>query len=111
MEAKIALEIQTAAFKSAQDIVKGQIAKGSPNHGMPKDRHLAVVADVAIEMLESYGKTGDTDEDTKYNREVLRAAFSGSLLNDSALRQDLEGKGDREVIFIKATPLTGQYGV
>ena len=108
MDAKTALEIQSASFKSAQDIVRAQVAAGKPNKGMTKQRHMAVVADVAVEMLESFGNA----EDTKLNREVLRAAFSGSLLNASALRQELEGKGGREVILMKDdTVLSDEYGV
>ena len=101
------VEIQTAAFKSAQDVVKAQIASGKKDHGMPGIRHIAVVSDVIVEILESYGK----NEDTNWNREVLRAALSGSMLNASALRQDLEGKHKNEVILRVETALENEYGI
>ena len=128
MDNKIALEIQSAAFEAAQQVVLDQISKGNPDHGMPKERHVATVADVAIEMLESYGqipgeevevKVGDKtekvkltdDEVTKWNRLVLRATFSGCILNDSALRQNLEGKHNNKVILSAVPTLSKNYGV
>ena len=93
------LEIQSAAQAAAVDAVKAQIAKGLPNRGMNKQRHGAVVAYVANEMLESF-----TGEDPKT---ILRATFSGSLLNASQLRQDLEKSG----VLVKETAIDTEYGV
>lgn len=106
------LEIQAASTAAVKDMVKAQIKAGSPNKGITKTRHMAIVADVAEEMLASFGPT-DADkavegfDESKWNRKVLRAAFSNSILNASQLRQDLE-KAD---ILVKETTLSSEYGV
>lgn len=97
------LEIQAAAQQAAVDVVKAQIAKGAPTKGMTKARHVAVVADVVHEILASFADPADD----KSVRTVLRAALSGSLLNASQLRQDLEKLG----VLVKEGPLTAEYGV
>jgi ribosomal protein S6E (S10) len=109
---KISLEIQVNAFKFIQDSVKEQIAAGLPDRGMPMKRHLALVAQVTVEMLASYPKPEKYDKDeTTWQRWVLQQVYAGSMLNASALRQDLEGKGKREVILQKETALANDYGV
>ena len=111
---KIAGEIQTAAFKAAQDEVKAQIARGLPNKGMSGARHTATIAAVVTEIASAYAKPDDDPivvADPDYNRKVMEWALAGSLLNASALRQDLEGRNKNEVILIKETPLANQYGV
>lgn len=109
---KLSLEIQVAAFKTVQDSVKAQIANGLPNSGMPMKRHLALVAEVSVEVMASYPMPDDYEGDeTKWQRWCLQQAFAGSMLNASALRQDLEGKGKREVILQKEVSVDNQYGV
>lgn len=103
MTSEIALEIQTAAKEAAMDVVKAQIAAGKPKKGMSKARHGAVVADVTAEMLASFADLNDE----KSMREVMRAAYSGSLLNCSQLRLELEKAG----ILEKDTAVSSEYGV
>jgi hypothetical protein len=115
----LSLEIQTNAFKSVQDDVRAQIARGLPDHGMPQDRHIALVALVAVEALASaviphgFANDGESAEDaqSRFDRWTLQQAFAGSMLNPSALRQDLEGKGKREIILKASSKLESQYGV
>lgn len=102
-----ALEIQAAAGQAAKDMVKAQIAAGKPNKGLSKARHAAIVADVSEEMASSFaGSTGEADA-SKELRLILRAAYSGSLLNASQLRQELEKAG----ILVKEQALSSEYGV
>ena len=97
------LEIQAAAAAAAIDAVKAQIAKGQPNKGMSKARHVATVAQVIDEMLRSFD---DTDDDGDlFQRRVLQAALSGSLLNASQFRQELEKDG----VLVKETALSNEY--
>jgi hypothetical protein len=112
MDAKLKLQIAADSFKSAQDVVKAQIAAGKPNHGLPGIRHIAVLADVTVEVLQSHVPELDISGEVETKiREVLRAAFSGSMLNASALRQRLEGsKGKDEAILVVDTDaLENQY--
>lgn len=109
MDAAKVLEIQNAAKVAAVDVVKAQIAKGLPNKGITKARHAAIVADVATEMIESF-MTANASDGVAFNkdmREVLRAAFSGDLLNASQLRQNLEKAG----VLVKEVGLSSEYGV
>ena len=100
------LEIQTNAQQAAADAVKKQIAAGASNKGMPKARQVAVVAYVVQELLASVGAlASDSDEDNAKVKEILRAALSGSLLNASQFRQELEKAGVLEV----ETPVSSQY--
>jgi hypothetical protein len=100
------LEILALAQLSAVDAVKKQIAAGTPKRGMPKARHVAVVAYVIQEVLASYVYTATAEADLEMEqKEVLRAALSGSLLNASQLRQELEKAGVLEV----ETPVSSQY--
>jgi hypothetical protein len=100
------LEIMTSAQQAAADAVKKQIAAGAPNRGMPKARQVAVVAYVIQEVLAShvYSATAEADLEVE-QKEVLRAALSGSLLNASQFRQELEKAGVLEV----ETPVSSQY--
>jgi hypothetical protein len=98
------LEVVAAAQAAAVDVVKQQVADGKPTQGMPKPRHVAVVADVVLEMLGSFPAPAGEDEG-RWQRLVLRAALSGSLLNASQLRQELEKGG----VLVKETPLSSQY--
>jgi hypothetical protein len=96
-------EIQEAVVQAVKDVVRGQIAKGAPDKGLSKTRHAAIVADVVAEMLASYAEPGDS----RQARVVMRVAFSGSLLNASQLRQQLEKAG-----VLKAEgALSAEYGV
>ena len=97
------IEIQNAVKQTTEDVVKAQIAKGAPDRGLNKQRHMAIVADVSHEMLASYA---DVNDDRSV-REVLRATYSGSLLNASQLRQELEKAG----VLKRETALSGVYGV
>ena len=97
------LEIREAAQQAAVDAVKAQIAKGAPGKGLDKARHVAVVAYVVNEISSAYCTTGDDDE----TKAVLRAAFSGSLLNASQLRQELE----KAKVLEPAGKLDQQYDV
>lgn len=109
---KLSNEIQTNTFKFIQDAVRAQIAAGAPDTGMPMKRHLALVSEVSVEMLASYPMPQDSDKDENvWQRWVLQQVYAGSTLNPSALRQDLEGKGKRDVILRKETPMENQYGV
>jgi len=90
-------------MQAAKDVVKAQIAKGAPAKGLSKARHAAIVADVTAEMLASFADQGDA----KSMRLVMRAAYSGSLLNASQLRQQLE-KAD---ILDEEGKLSAEYGV
>ena len=108
---KLSTEIQTNAFKFIQDDVKAQIARGLPDKGMPQKRHIAVVAAVSVEMLNSYPNPEDSEMDSdQWDRWVLRQVFLGAILNASALRQDLEGKGKKEAILQKEVAVENQYG-
>lgn len=105
------LEIQDAAVQSAKDAVKAQVAKGLPDTGISKARHLAIVAYVTVEMLASFDP--ETEDEKKlsledWQKQVLRAAYSGSLLNCSQLRQDME---KAEVLKKSSTMLVTQYEV
>ena len=103
METSKVIEIQEAVVQAVKDVVKAQIAKGAPDKGFSKTRHAAVVADVVAEMLASYAEPGDS----RQARVVMRAVFSGSLLNASQLRQQLEKAG-----VLKAEgALSAEYGV
>ena len=107
-------EIQADAFTAAVSVVKAQIAKGAPNKGMSKARHVAVVADVVVEMLGTHFpvadvKDGPVDAEDVWNRKVLRAALSGSLLNASQLRQELEKT--TPPTLVKETALNNEYSV
>lgn len=97
MTNKKTIEIREAASLASRDIVKQQVASGKPKSGMPKVRHIAIVAKTLIEMLDSYA-----EEDRE---EVLRAALAGSLLNCSQLRQDMERAG----ILTKDAVIDNQY--
>lgn len=102
-----ALEIQAAAGQAAKDMVKAQIAAGKPNKGLSKARHAAIVADVTQEVYASFLGEGDPADAEKDMRLILRAAYSGSLLNASQLRQELEKAG----ILVKEQALSSEYGV
>ena len=99
-------EIAAQAAQAAIDVVKSQVGKGLPAQGISKARHIAIVADVAEEILESYPAPAGSDE-SKWRRLVLRAAFAGSLLNASQLRQELERAG----ILSKQATISSVYGV
>ena len=100
-------EIATRAMAIAKGEVQKQIAKGSPNRGMPKARHVATTADVICQILLEFGPP--TGEDAiKWDRMVLRAALGGSLLNCSQLRQDLEKAG---LLEKETKMLDSEYGV
>ena len=101
-QAKV-IEIQEAAMQAAKDVVRAQIAKGAPDKGMSKARHAAVVADVTQEMLASFAEPGDS----KSMRLIMRAAFSGSLLNASQLRQQLEKAG----VLKPEGAISSEYGI
>ena len=101
-----AKEIAAAAQLASRDVVKSQVAKGAPASGVSKARHVAIVADVAAEMLSSYPAPSDCPPD-RWTRLVLRAALSGDLLNASQLRQALEKEG----VLSKELTLTSEYGV
>ena len=91
----------------AKGEVQKQIAKGSPNRGMPKARHVAITADVIHQILAEFGPP--TGEDAaKWQRMALRAALGGSLLNCSQFRQDMEKAGMLEK---EAKMLNSEYGV
>lgn len=100
------LEIQEAASQAAKDVVKTQIAKGAPSKGISKARHAAIVADVTQEMLASFPAPDDCPPD-KWARLVMRAAYSGSLLNASQLRQQLEKAG----ILQAEGAIASEYGI
>lgn len=100
------IEIQEAVKMATVDVVKAQIAKGAPNKGMSKARHIATVADVVVEVLASFDAPAGEDQE-KWQRQVLRAALSGNLLNASQLRQDLEKAG----VLVKETALVNEYAV
>lgn len=104
----MAISIQRSAMQAAKDVVLTQIAKGAPNKGMNKARHGAVVADVVQELLESFDAPENCPPD-KWARLVMRAAFSGSLLNASQLRQDLE-KSEPPVLM-KEGAISSDYGI
>jgi predicted house-cleaning NTP pyrophosphatase (Maf/HAM1 superfamily) len=97
-EAKSVLE---AAQQHAKDVLVQQIANGKPDKGITKARHAAILAAVAVEMVESFGKP----EDSAHNRAVLRAAYAGSLLNPSQFRQEMEKAG----VLKKASALDTDY--
>jgi hypothetical protein len=101
-----AKEIAAAAQLASRDIVRKQIAKGAPSSGVSKARHVAIVADVAAEMLGSFDCPGGVDE-TTWTRLVLRAALAGDLLNASQLRQALEKEG----VLHKEQTLSNEYSV
>lgn len=98
-------EIQESTSLAVKDVVKGQIAKGAPNKGLSKTRHAAIVADVVAEILASYPQQGE--DGARWQRLVMRAAFSGSLLNASQLRQQLEKAG----ILAPEGTMSSEYGV
>ena len=100
------LEIMTSAQSAAVDAVKKQIAAGASCKGMPKARQVAVVAYVIQEVLASYVYVATEEAALEVEqKEVLRAALSGSLLNASQFRQELEKAGVLEV----ETPVSSQY--
>ncbi len=100
------IETQSLAQAAATDAVKAQVQAGKPNRGMPKTRHVATVADVIYEILVADGFIAD-GADSKDVRQTLRAALSGSLLNASQFRQELEKSG----VLVKETALDTEYGV
>jgi|GEM_PF-4347586 len=105
MNQELMTEIQEATSQAVRDIVKGQIAKGAPNKGLSKTRHGAIVADVVAEILASYPTQGE--DEARWQRLVMRAVFSGSLLNASQLRQQLEKAG----ILAPEGTMSSEYGV
>ena len=106
MKTETQKEIVTATANAIVDVVRGQVAKGLPKQGVSKARHGAVVADVVVELLESFPAPAGEDE-TRWQRLVLRAAFSGSILNASQLRQELEKAG----VLEKDVPISSEYSV
>lgn len=101
-------EVASAAQQAVRDIVKRQVAKGAPNQGVSKERHVAIVADLVEEMVVSFpNRSGGSLDDSKWMRLVLRAALSGDVLNASQLRQNLEKEG----VLSKESPLANQYRV
>lgn len=105
MNQALMTEIQEATSLAVRDVVKGQIAKGAPNKGLSKTRHAAIVADVVAEILASYPQQGE--DGARWQRLVMRAVFSGSLLNASQLRQQLEKAG----ILAPEGTMSSEYGV
>ena len=105
MDQALMTEIQEATSLAVKDVVKGQIAKGAPNKGLSKTRHAAIVADVVTEILASYPQQGE--DGARWQRLVMRAVFSGSLLNASQLRQQLEKAG----ILAPEGTMSSEYGV
>jgi len=105
MNQALMTEIQEATSQAAKDVVRAQIAKGAPNKGINKARHGAIVADVVYEILASYPPQGD--DAGKWQRLVMRAMFSTSLLNASQLRQQLEKAG----ILAPEGTMSSEYGV
>ncbi len=101
-----AKEIAAAAQLASRDIVRKQIAKGAPTAGVSKARHVAIVADVAAEMLGSFDCPEGVEPMT-WTRLVLRAALAGDLLNASQLRQALE----KEKVLTKEQTLSNEYSV
>ena len=105
MNQQLMTEIQEATSLAVKDVVKAQIAKGAPNKGLSKTRHAAIVADVVAEILASYPQQGE--DGARWQRLVMRAVFSGSLLNASQLRQQLEKAG----ILAPEGTMSSEYGV
>ena len=105
MNQALMTEIQEATSQAVKDVVRAQIAKGAPNKGLSKTRHAAIVADVVAEILGSYPTQGD--DEARWQRLVMRAVFSGSLLNASQLRQQLEKAG----ILAPEGTMSSEYGV
>ena len=99
-------EVATQAAQATVDVVKAQMAKGASDQGVSKARHVAIVADVMTEMLESH-PAPDGEDATRWMRLVLRAALSGDLLNASQLRQRLEKDG----VLKKERTISSEYGV
>jgi hypothetical protein len=106
-----ATEIAKATTDAVANVVKAQIAKGAPNRGLSKARHAAIVADVTSEILGSFfapkDENGDEIDESKWQRLVMRAMFSTSLLNASQLRQELE----KAKVLEKDGALNSEYGV
>lgn len=108
MDSAKMLEIRNAAFQAAVDAVKKQVAAGSPKKGLDKARHVAVMAYVVDEMLGSFGfDEKGTQLESNELKAVFRAAFSGSLLNASQLRQEMEKAG----VLEKTEAIASQYDV
>ena len=105
MNQQLMIEIQEATSLAVKDVVRAQIAKGAPNKGLSKTRHAAIVADVVAEILASYPQQGE--DGARWQRLVMRAVFSGSLLNASQLRQQLEKAG----ILAPEGTMSSEYGV
>lgn len=105
MNQQLMIEIQEATSLAVKDVVRAQIAKGAPNKGLSKTRHAAIVADVVAEILGSYPQRGE--DGARWQRLVMRAVFSGSLLNASQLRQQLEKAG----ILAPEGTMSSEYGV
>ena len=106
MNQQLMTEIQEATSQAVKDVVKGQLARGATNKGLSKTRHGAIVADVVAEILTSY-PTPQGEDDTRWQRLVMRAVFSGSILNASQLRQQLEKAG----ILAPEGTMSSEYGV
>ena len=107
MNQQLMTEIQEATSIAAKDVVRAQIAKGAPNKGLSKTRHAAIVADVVAEILASYPTRGEDNDEARWQRLVMRVVFSGSLLNASQLRQQLEKAG----ILAPEGTMSSEYGV
>lgn len=107
-DAKI-LEIQSAAKVFILDEAKAQVAAGKPNSGMTKTRQAAFIAKTLAEMIDSFADEENADETKRVSKaQVIQATMLGtSLMNQSALRQDLEKAG----VFKVATLNTDEYGV
>ena len=105
MNQELMTEIQEATGLAVKDVVRAQIAKGAPNKGLSKARHAAIVADVVAEILASYPQQGE--DGARWQRLVMRAVFSGSILNASQLRQQLEKAG---ILALEGT-MSSEYGV
>lgn len=105
MNDKMMAEVAMAAKNASRDVVKRQVAKGSPDAGVSKARHVAIVADTVVEILESY-PAPEGEDGTRWMRLVLRAAMSGELLNASQLRQSLEKEG-----VLRKETVASEYGI
>jgi len=106
MNQEMMLAVQQAAQLAAVDVIKAQIVKGAKKQGIDKKRHVAVVADVVNEMVESY-PVPDGQDASEWLRRLMRAALSGSLLNASQLRQQMEKAG----VLDKEMSVDDEYGV
>lgn len=105
MTQELMTEIQESTTQAIKDIVKAQIAKGAPNKGISKTRHAAIVADVVSEILTSFAQQGE--DEGKWQRLAMRVVFSGSLLNASQLRSQMEKAG----ILVPEGTMSSEYGV